>query len=585
LKRTAAGGLLVFLLLPLLSCITSGASTFRPLVMADIRTSCAASPDVSPPFESDPYKLAPEALLSAYLKVNTTSPDGCEGKAARFWKKFFDQYGVEAEVISLPFGTDRANIIARVRGDNKARPLILHHHLDVAPLPPGQRTVHPFAGEIKDGFVYGHGALDMKATGVYHALALVKAASHKWNLNRDLVFLGTANEEGGVALKHVAPTGAQWMLKNRPRDFGSAAFVITEGGSIPMGDGGQIRWEVSTAEKARLEMTFKPAGAKKDDADVNLMMALAAHRIMTGFSRPIELDDPEQRERILSDPSTRANYETTHALTVLGGRGKRTLISGSARADLLFAGGARRRTALEAELRRLLPQGVGMAEIRQNGDDLRIQIRATGPEVSAALPPRDGGASVLLVSAVAAIHAEMVAKKLSARRMIVTDIFAGAEVAPGVDPVREAGEFVIDARLIPGEQATKIVAEINALISGTGAEMSVSGEPVIAPQSSTDTLLFKAIVAAGEHFGQTLRQRPPVETPILTTTTAASYFRKKGMTVYGFEPLPSDTAQSGAVGFDERIPVASLKFAAEVTDFYLRYFLINAPRNSATDAQ
>ena len=314
-------------------------------------------------------------------------------------------------------------------------------------------------------------------------------------------------------------------------------------------------------------------------------MALAAHKIMTGFSRPLELDDPEERERILSDPSTRANYETTHAMTVLGGRGRRSLISGEAHADLLFVGGARRRVTLEAELRRLLPLGVGMAEIRQNGEDLRIQVRATGPEVSSALPPRDGGAGVLLVSAIAAINGEITAGKLAARRMVISDIFAGQERAPGVDHVTETAEFVIDARLIPGEMPTKIIADINSLLTGTGVEMTVTQQPVVAPQSSTDNLLFKAIVAAGERYGHERRQMIPVETPVLMATTAASYFRKKGMTVYGFEPIPTDPAQSNANGVDERIPVASIKFAADVTEFYLRYFLINASRNSATDAQ
>ncbi len=585
MKRTTAGGFLGLMVMPLLSCVTSGAFSDSSHSGSDVPVTCAASPDVTPPFEADPGKLAPETLLAAYLKVNTTGPEGCEGKAARFWKKFFDQYGIEAEVIPLPFGVDRANIIARVKSGKKARPVILHHHLDVVPLAPGHWTVNPFGGEIKDDNVYGHGALDMKATGVSHALALVKAAAQKWDLNRDLIFLGTANEEALGSDGPVMISGTQWMLKNRLRDFGGAAYVITEGGAIPLSDGIQTRWEVSTAEKARLEMTFKVTGTENDKAKVNLISALAAHKIMTGFSRPLELDDPEERERILSDPSTRANYETTHALTVLGGRGKRSVISGAAHADLLFVGGARRRVSLEAELRRLLPLGVGMAEIRQNGDDLRIQIRATGPEVSAALPPRDGGAGVLLVSAIAAIHGEITAGKLACRRMVVSDIFAGTDVTPGVDHVQEAGVFVVDARLIPGEMPTKIIAEIKSLIAGAGVDMAVSAEPVVAPQSSTDNLLFKGIVAAGERYGKDQRRMTPVETPVLMATTAASYFRKKGMTVYGFEPIPTDPAQSPDNGVDERVSVASVRFAADVTEFYLRYFLINASRSSATDAQ
>jgi hypothetical protein len=68
-------------------------------------------------------------------------------------------------------------------------------------------------------------------------------------------------------------------------------------------------------------------------------------------------------------------------------------------------------------------------------------------------------------------------------------------------------------------------------------------------------------------------------------TTAASYFRKKGMTVYGFEPIPTDPAISVAGSVDERISVASLKFAQDVTEFYLRYFLINALPGTVTEAQ
>ena len=134
-------------------------------------------------------------LLQAYLRVDTTNPPGRERLAADFLKDVFDREGIENRIYDL--GNGRANILARLPGSGLGRPILLLNHLDVVPADAERWTVPPFSGDIRDGYVWGRGATDMKGTAVCQLMTLLLLKRSSAPLDRDVIFLGTADEEEG----------------------------------------------------------------------------------------------------------------------------------------------------------------------------------------------------------------------------------------------------------------------------------------------------------------------------------------------------------------------------------------------------
>lgn len=165
------------------------------------------------------------ALLSQYLKIDTTNPPGNEVKGTAFFADIFDKEGIgytiyEPEGAS---GKGRASISARIPGSGSEDPLILLNHIDVVPAEKDQWHCDPFGGEVRDGFVHGRGALDMKGQGIMELLAFLSVHRSRSVPKRDLVFLAVADEEvGGIH-------GVDFLLKNHLEDF-SSGLVLNEGG-------------------------------------------------------------------------------------------------------------------------------------------------------------------------------------------------------------------------------------------------------------------------------------------------------------------------------------------------------------------
>ena len=97
------------------------------------------------------------------------------------------------------------------------------NHIDVVPAKADEWSVHPFGGEVKDGFIYGRGALDMKSLGIMEMLAFLEVKKQGLTPCRDLIFLAVADEEAG------GRQGVQFLLDQYPDDF-QADLVLNEGG-------------------------------------------------------------------------------------------------------------------------------------------------------------------------------------------------------------------------------------------------------------------------------------------------------------------------------------------------------------------
>ena len=186
-------------------------------------------------------------LLRQYLMLDTTNPPGNETVGARFLEDVLGREGIATETVESAPG--RGNLVARLRGDGSEGGIVLHHHIDVVYADRRYWTVDPFGGEIRDGFLYGRGAIDMKSTGVLHLAGILAIKRAKVPLKRDLILLATADEEAGSRF------GAQFVA-DRHRDWlAGAEYALSELGGIYPDAGSTAPFgSIVTSEKTGLPL-------------------------------------------------------------------------------------------------------------------------------------------------------------------------------------------------------------------------------------------------------------------------------------------------------------------------------------------
>jgi acetylornithine deacetylase/succinyl-diaminopimelate desuccinylase-like protein len=200
---------------------------------------------IAAPVEGDWKALGDEAtaLLSQYLRINTTNPPGNEIVAARWLAQILQREGIESRIFEPAPG--KANLYARLPGDGSARPIILLNHMDVVLASPEFWTVDPFSGAIKDGYVWGRGALDMKGEAVAQLMTMLILKRARVPLKRDIIFLATADEEIGAGV------GAAWIAEHQADLVRGAEFLLNEGGlTRARPQGGVEYFGVGTTEKS-----------------------------------------------------------------------------------------------------------------------------------------------------------------------------------------------------------------------------------------------------------------------------------------------------------------------------------------------
>lgn len=155
---------------------------------------------------------------------------------------------------------ERASVVLRVPGADPSLPgLLVHGHLDVVPAEPADWSVDPFAGEIRDGYVWGRGATDMKDMVAMMIACLLDWAERGERPRRDVVFAFVADEEDTGA------EGALWLVEHRPELFSGVEAAIGESGGVPVAvrraDGGQVRlYPVATAERGTMHLRLRAEG-------------------------------------------------------------------------------------------------------------------------------------------------------------------------------------------------------------------------------------------------------------------------------------------------------------------------------------
>jgi acetylornithine deacetylase/succinyl-diaminopimelate desuccinylase-like protein len=213
-------------------------------------------------------------LLVRLIRADTSNPPGDVSPAAAVLADYFAENGLELTVVgetpSLP------NCAARLRGSGSGPSLLLLGHLDVVPADDAAWTVPPFDGVLRDGYVWGRGALDMKNQVAAQAAAFVRlarAARAGTRLRGDLLFAATADEETG---QHC---GARWLAEHEP-GLVRADFVVNEGGIDTFDAGDRRLYTVNTGEKGyvncRITLHGRPAHGSVPLRHDNVVQGLAA---------------------------------------------------------------------------------------------------------------------------------------------------------------------------------------------------------------------------------------------------------------------------------------------------------------------
>jgi acetylornithine deacetylase/succinyl-diaminopimelate desuccinylase-like protein len=384
-------------------------------VGVDADSGWAAEPSSSTGIDAGAVNEAPEAtnfnwekltqeataLLSQYIRIDTTNPPGNELGAARMLREKFLADGIPATVWEPAPG--RGVVAARLRGIGKhTKAIVLLSHMDVVPANAKQWQVPPFSGEVKDGDIWGRGAIDDKGPGVIEMMAMLAIKRAGILLNRDIIFIATGDEEEG------GRNGAGWLVAHEKQVFADAGYLLNEGGGIEQTPGHHRFYAVSLAEKTPMWIRLTaqgPSGHAAVPPEATAVTHLtAALSKLIAYRPPVHVIDtvrdyfraiakldggpsefknlvislrkPGFRQNFLSTPRYSAMVRNTVTPTVLGASQKTNVIAPTAYAevDCRLLPGADPKEVLD-QIRQVI------------GDDtIKVEVLLNFPAVSS--PPR-----------------------------------------------------------------------------------------------------------------------------------------------------------------------------------------------------
>jgi acetylornithine deacetylase/succinyl-diaminopimelate desuccinylase-like protein len=234
-------------------------------------------------------------LLSELIQIDTSNPPGSTEKIADLLTRRLRPLGFEIQVVPTPDG-GKAHFIARLKGDGSRKPVLLAAHADVVGVEKEKWTVDPFASIIRDGYVYGRGAIDFKGGLAVFTQALMQLVGNHVPLHRDVILLSEADEESGRY-------NTSWLADSH-WDLIDCEFALNEGGWIIQDAAGSVQYvSVSTADKLSIPLIFTAKGTSTHSS-----MPLPDNPILTLAKALAKLGDYETPLELL--PSTREFLET-----------------------------------------------------------------------------------------------------------------------------------------------------------------------------------------------------------------------------------------------------------------------------------
>jgi acetylornithine deacetylase/succinyl-diaminopimelate desuccinylase-like protein len=197
------------------------------------------------------------AIASDLIRIDTTNPGDHSGPGERVAAEHVAGLLADAglEPVVLESHPKRTSLVARIEGQDQARPaLLIHGHLDVVPADPDDWRVHPFSGETEDGCVWGRGAVDMKDMDAIMLAVVRQRLREGRRPPRDVVLAFLADEEAG------GTWGARWLVDNHPELFEGVTEAIGEVGGFSVTIGGRRLYLIQTAEKGLAWMRLTARG-------------------------------------------------------------------------------------------------------------------------------------------------------------------------------------------------------------------------------------------------------------------------------------------------------------------------------------
>ena len=316
-------------------------------------------------------RLSPEHLrqysdlavtwMQEYLRIDTTNPPGHEMRAVAFYKKIFDEEAIENR--AFEYSPGRGDLWARIphTTTEAKRPIILLNHTDVVTSDASHWRVPPFSGEIRNGYIWGRGAQDMKDEGLAQLVAMVMLKRENVALDRDVIFLAVADEEADGS-------GTDWFVANHRDLLGNAEYLINEGGENLLEDARVKYVGVDVGEKTiywlHVVAHGQPGHGSRPNVDsapnrlIRALDRILAYRTplrvlpaveeflrdMAPYEPPQRaasyrnirkaIEDKNFREEVQQDPSLNFLLRDTISLTMLGGSEQTNVIPPEAWANL-----------------------------------------------------------------------------------------------------------------------------------------------------------------------------------------------------------------------------------------------------------
>ena len=213
-------------------------------ISASLLATLAAAPRASAQQSPQPNwpDIERETLehFHAILRIDTRNPPGNERRAAEYLKSVFDREGIPAEIIALD--SNRANVVARLKGNGRKRPILIMGHTDVVTVDTTKWTHPPFSATRDNGYVYGRGAVDDKDNVTAGLMTMLLLKRLNVPLDRDVIFLAESGEEGTTRV------GIGYVTEQQ-LDKIDAEYCLAEGGGTNR-VGGQVKYAtVQTMEK------------------------------------------------------------------------------------------------------------------------------------------------------------------------------------------------------------------------------------------------------------------------------------------------------------------------------------------------
>ena len=265
-------------------------------------------------------------FLCELIRIDTTNPPGNETAAAKHVAGSLSQDDFKCELFeSAP---DRGSVITRLKGTGEKPNLLLLSHLDVVAADAKEWSVDPFAGLVKDGFIWGRGALDMKGMTAIEVMVMKLLKRNDVKLKGDVILAATADEEqGGLS-------GADYLLRNYPEKI-YAPFVLNEGGGLAMPTRNGNVFTVQTAEKGILWFKVKAKGvpghgSMPNVADNAIMRMNKVIEKLGNYHAKVSLvptvkkflEEMARQDSVLQEPFARLLTKPEHSDQILDELGK-----------------------------------------------------------------------------------------------------------------------------------------------------------------------------------------------------------------------------------------------------------------------